>query len=583
MPVPGGLSSRKATLRARLRATWPRFAVVVLSAAGLALPTGASAERLLGIAQLPGGQACVTQLGDFSEANKRCSKGGRGLLDANSVVVSPDGASVYVVATGASAVASFARDSESGRITEVNCVSANGTSGIDGTERACADGDALAGASSVTTSPDGEFVYTTSYYSSGVGIFARNPATGALKQIGCVRTVRTCTSARALGGAASIAITPDGRNAYVAAGDADAVSELERDPATGALKFIGCVSDDGTDRLCVNGNALRGADAVVASPDGKNVYVAAGSSDAVLTFRRNATTGVLTQTGCVMDTAPRRGSCVRGRAMSGIVDLTLTRDGRTLFAVASDSSALVVFARNPVSGVIKEVGCVSEPPYEGNDGCTHYEPLGYPTGVAVTPDGGRVYVSVETGLTAFARDRVTGGLTPAGCITYARSSDEDEDDVTAKCALADGIAEASDVAVSPDGGNVYVTSWGSDAVAVFAPGASFAPVGQPNARGMLSVRLACPVRRASGCSGRVTLSTLGSRRLRVSTRYHLEQGRWGVVHLPLTHVLRDTLARQRKLRASVVASDDEGTTAPFKRALVLQRPVPARQRHAKRP
>lgn len=198
-----------------------------------------------------------------------------------------------------------------------------------------------------------------------------------------------------------------------------------------------------------------------------------------------------------------------------------------------------------------------------------------------------MYVSVETGLTAFARDRVTGGLTPAGCITYGRSSDEDEyedeTDVTAKCALADGIAEASDVAVSPDGGNVYVTSWGSDAVAVFAPGASFARVGQPNARGLLSVHLACPALRAGGCSGRIALSTIGSRRLRVSTRYHLEQGRWGVVHLRLTHALRDTLARQRKLRASIVASDEQGTTAPFKRALVLHRSVPPRHRHAKRP
>ena len=33
----------------------------------------------------------------------------------------------------------------------------------------------------------------------------------------------------------------------------------------------------------------------------------------------------------------------------------------------------MVFARNPVSGVIKEVGCVSEPPYEGNDGWPNLE------------------------------------------------------------------------------------------------------------------------------------------------------------------------------------------------------------------
>ena len=114
--------------------------------------------------------------------------------------------------------------------------------------------------------------------------------TGALKQIGCVRSVRTCISAGALGGAAGLAITPDGKKAYVAAPDADAVSEFARDADTGTLSFIGCVSDDGTDRMCVTGNALRGADAIATSLDGKNVYVAADNSNAVLTFARDATT-----------------------------------------------------------------------------------------------------------------------------------------------------------------------------------------------------------------------------------------------------------------------------------------------------
>ena len=519
----------------------------------------------------------MAQLGDEPDAVGNCTKGGRGLLDANDVTVAPDGSSVYVAASGAGAVASFARDPGSGRIAEINCVSTNGTNGFDGTKGACADGDALSGASSATVSPDGTFVYVTSYASSGVGIFARDLATGALTQVGCVRSVRTCAGARALGGAAGLAITPDGRNAYVAAADADAVSEFARDIETGSLSFIGCVSDDGTDRLCATGNALRGADAIVASPDGKNVYVAAGSSDAVLAFKRDSSTGLLKQIGCVMDAAPRPGSCVRGRAISGILALALTKDGRTLFAAANESNALAVFARNPVSGAIKEVGCVSEPSDEGNDGCAHAQPLTSPTGVAVTPDGGRVYLSVESGLTAFDRDRVTGGLKPAGCFTYATYYD---DAVTAKCALASGIADPSDVSVSPDGRNVYVTSWGSDAVAVFAPGVSFAAVGQPSRFDVLPVHLACPESREGGCSGRVTLTTSGSRRLQASAPYHLRQGRSGVVHLRLTRALTETLVKNHVLRASLVASDASGATSPFKRNVVLRRVA---HHHNKRP
>ena len=103
--------------------------------------------------------------------------------------------------------------------------------------------------------------------------------------------MRTCTPARALGGASSIAITPDGKNAYVAAAASDAVAEFARNPDTGALSFIGCISDDGMDRTCAKGNALRGPLAVVASPDGKHVYVAAAYSDSLLTFRRDSQSG----------------------------------------------------------------------------------------------------------------------------------------------------------------------------------------------------------------------------------------------------------------------------------------------------
>jgi DNA-binding beta-propeller fold protein YncE len=560
---------------------WLHVLLLVGMAVAVTFPATEAAARLLGIAQLPGGQACIAQPDEESEAIGKCAKGGRGLLDANEVSVSPDGRSVYVAGPGSDAVAAFGRDVESGRITERNCVSANGTNGYDGTSGQCADGDALTGASSTTVSPDGKFVYVTSSESDGIAIFTRNQTTGSLKQSGCVRAVRTCTPARALGGASSIAITPDGKNAYVAAAESDAVAEFARNPDTGALSFIGCISDDGMDRTCAKGNALRGPLAVVASPDGKHVYVAAAYSDSVLTFRRDSQSGLLTQTGCVMDSAPRPGSCVRGRAMGGVVALTLTRDGRTLFAAASDSNALVVFSRNPVGGTIKEVGCVSEPydEYENedgqarNDGCTHYRPMGYPSGVAVTPDGNKVYVSVDSGLTAFERDRVTGGLKPIGCLTYADTWDED---LLRKCGLASGVADASDVAVSPDSRNVYVTSWASDAVAVFGPGVSFGPVGQASGAGTLSVHVACPRLHGTSCSGLITVTIARTPRLLASASYRLDPGRWGVVHVRLGRSLRHALAKRGVLRGVVAASDKAGVTGTFSRAVVLRRAIRAR-------
>lgn len=555
-------------------------AVVVVGIAGLVavLPAGAGAVRSLGLVQLAGGQGCIAQPEfdeseyEYSEATGGCGRG-RGLIDANGVVVSGDGRHVYVAAGGSGAVSSFARDGQSGEIVQVGCVSANGTSGVDGTEGACVDGDALAGASSVTASPDGRFVYATSYWSSGIAVFARAES-GRLRQVGCVRAVKTCVSARALGGAAELAISPDGRNAYLAAPDAEAVVQFTRDPQSGALAFLDCISDDGTDRLCKNGNALRGAAAIVASPDGKHVYVAAATSNAVLTFVRDGTTGALRQTGCVMDSAPRSGSCVRGRALGGVVGLALTSDGRTLFATAYDSEALAVFSRNPVNGSIREVGCVSVPPYEDepSDGCEHWLPLSSPSAVAVTRDGKRVYVSVDSGLTAFSRDPVRGGLEPLGCLTYRDYYDED---IVKRCALASGIASASDVAVSPDGRNVYVTSWGSDAVAVFAPGASFAPTGPPNGHGTLSVQMTCPRLHEGACSGSVTLRVRTPRRtLQAVARYALDQGRSGVVRVRLTRPLKAALGKsERELRGVLTATDGAAPSATFRRHVVLRRPL----------
>jgi DNA-binding beta-propeller fold protein YncE len=86
---------------------------------------------------------------------------------------------------------------------------------------------------------------------------------------------------------------------YVASKVSDAVAVFRRDATTGALTqplgTAGCVSQTGTGGQCVDGRALNGASAVVVSPDGANVYVASGTSDAIASFARNTTSGQLAQ------------------------------------------------------------------------------------------------------------------------------------------------------------------------------------------------------------------------------------------------------------------------------------------------
>ena len=58
--------------------------------------------------------------------------------------------------------------------------------------------------------------------------------------------------------------------------------------------------------LCTDGFALDGPAAAAASPDGKFVYVASRTANAVAVLKRNTTTGALTQVagpdGCVSGT-----------------------------------------------------------------------------------------------------------------------------------------------------------------------------------------------------------------------------------------------------------------------------------------
>jgi hypothetical protein len=69
------------------------------------------------------------------------------------------------------------------------CVSENGAMGT------CMDGHALFGAAMVAVSPDGRYVYVASFDSSAVTTFARNTVTGVLGQLNgggglCVRKRR---------------------------------------------------------------------------------------------------------------------------------------------------------------------------------------------------------------------------------------------------------------------------------------------------------------------------------------------------------------------------------------------------------
>src|SRR5436309_937814 len=89
----------------------------------------------------------------------------------------------------------------------------------------------------------------------------------------------------------------------------------------------GCVSATATDG-CRVGRQLAGAFGVAVSGDGHNVYVAANSTSAVLTFARDPSTGGLTQLpgggGCTSESGA--GGCATGSGLTGAVAVTVSGD-----------------------------------------------------------------------------------------------------------------------------------------------------------------------------------------------------------------------------------------------------------------
>jgi DNA-binding beta-propeller fold protein YncE len=327
------------------------------------------------------------------------------LLPARSVADSPDGRNVYVSGSpGSNAVALFDRDPATGELTQkaglAACVSETGTGGV------CADGVAMTFVDDLVVSPDGRNLYVVANSSDAVVVFDRDVSTGALTQkaglAGCISetgTTGACTDGVALDGISGIAISPDGRSVYTAANLSSAIAVFDRNPATGALTqkagLLGCVSETGTMGACADGVALSGVTGVAASPEG-NVYAVSGSSDAVVVFDRDASTGALTQKAgleaCISETGTA-GTCMDGVGLDAARSVKTSPDGSAVYVVSAVDDAIAVFDRAPATGVLTQMpgleGCIGEVGGECADG----RGLDAPQVVDVSSDGRSVYVA----------------------------------------------------------------------------------------------------------------------------------------------------------------------------------------------
>jgi 6-phosphogluconolactonase (cycloisomerase 2 family) len=286
------------------------------------------------------------------------------------VALSPDGANVYVASNIDDAVAVFSRDPGTGLVTFVEA-RFNGSGGITGMEFPV----------SVVVSPDGAHVYVGCRYDFGNGyhamvVFSRDPGTGALSfvsadtassgavdlamsadgaQLYALSRDELVVYARDAGSGALTAVdveqdgvdgvqgfhqgvglvlSPDGANLYVVTRTNSLDGSLlvfDRDPGTGALTFVEVLQHG--DRHV---EGLRGLRAVAISPEGAHVYVAGGQSRIGI-FARDPLDGRLTA-------LPAQ----KGLGADGL-HLAVTPDGSRVLASGA-FHLLSIFDRDPVTG-----------------------------------------------------------------------------------------------------------------------------------------------------------------------------------------------------------------------------------------
>jgi DNA-binding beta-propeller fold protein YncE len=596
-------------------------AIVALAVAPATAPAATS------FGPLSGADGCLVAPGQKSNDNGTQDCGdGKALLGASAVAISPDGENVYVASgtagtTQASSFGSLAilrRNAATGAISEVGCLSSDGTDGRDGASGACVTTPGLLGADGVTVSPDGSTVFVTANMSASVVAFARDPATGLLTGLGCFQYRpphgSKCPPANIFPSAGAVVTSADSRALYVAAPTQGAISTLIAGEVTapaaaagpapagtaasifgllGTSEFLGnpCVAVNGYDGSCGVGVATSGLDALALSPDGAQLYGVAPGSEAVDVFSHDAT-GTLTETSCLKVAAPP-GLCRPSKLLNAPTQLAISPDGKNVYLADSseDRGRVDVLSRDPSTGALSDSSCVEESPppqksEEGEEGEEQNEPAAHSDcalvpglesvdAVTVTGNGSEVYAIGGQSAVVFSRDQASGKLTEVSCAAAEDS----------RCTSFPDLQGVEGAAVSPDGRFLYIAAAKIDAVLAFGVGSNVNSSSASASRaGTARVRLDCPRAMRRPCAGHLELTravraraSRGSHRRRLerivaggSRRFAIRPGARATISVRLSAGARRLLLSHRRLRLmAIVRAEPLAGGSGYGRALRL--------------
>jgi hypothetical protein len=383
----------------------------------------------------------------------------------------------------------------------------------------------------ITISPNGASVYVAAQEDDSIATFSRDTSTGALTYQRCITGEQetgpapgngSCTTAT--GGVApsgtnsgidkvrNLAVDANGESLYSTSGQDDAIARFSRDPATGTLVYGGCFTAEaatgtttGTS-ACTNlpgisvngsGSGFDNPQAVTVSPSGASVYVGSGNDAAIDRFSRTAGTGLLAWQDCLTRDLSVGVNCAQvadGTAtgtdsgFDNIRGVAVSQDGTSLYAVAGGDSSIIQFSRDTGTGALGFQNCItgeSQIGPGGTNGCgtqiASATPNGDQSGWAIAGNGQTLVINQAGSQVLFGtggddsvvqldRNTSTGALSFRRCLTSETESTTGCAAISPSASFGTGTALDSvfGLALSPDGGSVYTTSFFSDAVARFA-------------------------------------------------------------------------------------------------------------------